>query len=102
MDVRPFDMAARMWAKTAGLVMAESGRLTVDFAAGRLSAGSALLDMGRWSSAWWGSIAEDPAWHARWMGDVTRAWLRLPRTVRMRDPRMRGPAELRLGRTASR
>ncbi|CAN5697878.1 hypothetical protein BH23GEM9_BH23GEM9_19610 [soil metagenome] len=102
LDIRPFDIVTRMWAKTAGLLVAESGRFTADFAAGRLSAGSALVDMGRWSSAWWGSIAEDPAWHARWMRDVAGKWLRLPRTVRLRDPRMMGPPELRLSRTSSR
>jgi menaquinone-9 beta-reductase len=102
LDVRPLEIMTRMWAKTAGLLMAGSGRATADLAAGRLDAGSALLDMGRWSSAWWGSIAEDPVWHARWLADVTGKWLKLPRTVRLRDPRVRGPAELRLSRTMSR
>lgn len=95
LDVRPLDIATRMWAKSAGLLVAESGRVSVDFAAGRLNAASAFMDMGRWTSAWWGSMAEDPAWHARWMGDVTRKWLALPRKVRLRDPRMQGP-EIRL------
>jgi menaquinone-9 beta-reductase len=102
LDVRPLEIMTRMWAKTAGVLMAGGGRVTADLAAGRLSAGSALLDMGRWSSAWWGSIAEDPVWHARWLADVTGKWLKLPRTVRLRDPRTRGPAELRLSRTTSR
>jgi geranylgeranyl reductase family protein len=102
LDVRPFDIVTRMWAKTAGLLVADRGRGTGDIAAEPLSAGSALLDMGRWSSAWWGSIADDPVWHTRWMADVTGKWLRLPRTVRLRDPRAQGPVELRLGRPPSR
>ncbi len=95
LDVRPLDAISRIWAKGAGYAMAESGRLATDLAAGRVRFMPGIADLGRWYSGWWGSLAEDPAWHARWLGDVTRKWLRLPATTRLRDPRMRGP-ELRL------
>ncbi len=96
LDVRPLDMAARMWAKSLGGVAAQGGRAASDLLAGRVPFRPALADMARWQTGWWTSLADDPRWHARWMADVGGKWLRLARTVRLRDPRARGPGELRI------
>ena len=96
LDVRPLGIISRMWAKAAALIAADSGRAAADVASGRFTALPGMLDLGRWYGGWWGSLAEDPQWHTRWMGDVMRKWVGLAGTVRLRDPRMRGPAHLRL------
>jgi menaquinone-9 beta-reductase len=96
LDVRPLDIVSRMWAKAAGQMSADSGRLATELASGRFTSIPGMMDLGRWYGGWWGSLAEDPAWHGQWMTDVMRKWLRLSRTVRLRDPRAQGPAHLRL------
>jgi flavin-dependent dehydrogenase len=96
LDVRPFDMVSRIWVKGAGMVMADGGRLAREVLSGRITSVPAVADIARWQTGWWASWAEDPAWHARWMTDVGRKWLGLFGTTRVRDPRMRGPANLRL------
>jgi geranylgeranyl reductase family protein len=95
MDVRPLEMVGRMWAKSLGAFVGQGGRAATELLAGRVPFGSALADMVRWQTGWWASMADDPAWHARWLADVGGKWLRLARTVRLRDPRARGPGELR-------
>jgi geranylgeranyl reductase family protein len=96
LDVRPLDIVSRMWAKAAGQFTADSGRLATEIAQGRFTAIPGMMDMGRWYGGWWGSLADDPKWHAQWMADVMRKWVGLARTVRLRDPRAQGPAHLRL------
>jgi hypothetical protein len=95
-DVRPLDTLARIWAKGAGSVLAESGSAARAVAGGQIGLMPAVADLGRWYSGWWGSIADDPGWHARWLADVTGKWLRLPGTMRLRDPRAAGPTHLRI------
>jgi geranylgeranyl reductase family protein len=95
LDVRPFDILSRMWAKSAMQMTSDAGRTATDIATGKFTAIPGMLDFGRWSTGWWGSIAEDPKWHGQWMADVTRKWIGLSRTVRLRDPRAQGPAHLR-------
>lgn len=102
LDVRPLDIVSRMWAKAAGQVTAETGRFAADLAAGRFRPLGGFADVGRWYSGWLGSLAEDPGWHAGWMRDVSRKWLGLARTTRFRDPRTRGPVQVRLSAAASR
>ncbi len=102
LDVRPLDIVSRMWAKSAGQLLGDSGRLATDLTSGRLTFVSGVADMARWHTGWWGSLAEDPAWHSRWMADATAKLLRLPTTTRLRDPRTRGPAQLRLTASALR
>jgi geranylgeranyl reductase family protein len=94
LDVRPLDIVSRMWAKAAGQFTTDSGRIAAELASGRLTSLAGVADMGRWYSGWWGSLAADPGWHARWMGDVARKWVGLARTTRLRDPRAQGPAHL--------
>jgi hypothetical protein len=96
MDVRPLDIVSRIWAKSAGHLLSGSAQLATGMLSGNLLDVPGVADLARWHSAWWGSLAEDPAWHARWLGDVGAKWLRLAGTTRLRDPRMRGPAQLRL------
>jgi flavin-dependent dehydrogenase len=101
LDVRPLDMIGRMVAKSAGQFIADSGRLASDVASGRLGDLAGIEDVGLWHSGWWGSLADDPAWHARWMADVGRKWLRLARTTRLHDPRVRGPSRRRVEASAA-
>jgi geranylgeranyl reductase family protein len=100
MDIRPLDMVARMWAKTLGHFLGQGTRAATDLLSGRVPFAPAIADMGRWQMGWWASLADDPAWHARWTADVSAKWLRLGRMVRLRDPRARGPGELRLTASA--
>ncbi|MFN8571263.1 MAG: geranylgeranyl reductase family protein [Gemmatimonadaceae bacterium] len=94
LDVRPLDIISRMWAKSLGHLAAEGTRLATEIATGRFSPASTIMDMGRWSTAWWSSLAEDPKWHTDWTSDVMRKWFGLARTVRLRDPRAKGLAPL--------
>ena len=100
MDVRPLEIVSRVWAKSAGHLVASGAGAANAVLSGRAHELPGIADMGRWHSAWWGSLAEDPGWHARWLADVTTKWLRLCGTTRLRDPRMGGP-ELRLRGAAS-
>jgi geranylgeranyl reductase family protein len=78
MAVQPLDIVLHMWAKSAGLLAADGGRAMTELLSGRTAAlVAAVGDAGRWQSGWWSSLVDDPAWHARWMADVTRKWLRL-------------------------
>ena len=96
LDVRPVDIVSRMWAKSAAQVGADWGRIATGIASGRLTNVPVVADIGRWYTGWWASLAEDPAFHARWMGDVGKKWLSLAGTTRLRDPRAQGTVHLRL------
>ncbi len=96
MDVRPLQTVSQIWAQGIGQFVADGGRLASDAIRGRSVSMPSLADMARWQTAWWGSVAEDPVWHARWMGDVGRKWLRAPGRTRLRDPRTAGPTNLHL------
>jgi geranylgeranyl reductase family protein len=96
LDIRPLDMVSRMWAKSVGHLVTDTGRLASEVLAGRITGVPAVADLARWHSGWWGSLAEDPAWHAKWMKDVAAKALRLASTTRVRDPRTHGPAHIRL------
>ncbi len=96
LDVRPVDIVGRMWMKSAALLLSDWERTTRGLLAGRFTTSSLLDDVGRWHSAWWGSLAEDPGWHARWMADVGKKWMTLATTTRRKDPRADGMAHLRL------
>jgi hypothetical protein len=94
-DIRPLETVSRMWAKSLGRFIGESGRLAGQVATGRVFAAPLIADAARWQLGWWASLAEDPKWHARWMADTAAKWVRLGRTVRLRDPRSAGPPVLR-------
>jgi geranylgeranyl reductase family protein len=100
LDIRPLDMVSRMWAKSLGRFAGEGSRLAGEVFSGKVSGVPIIADAARWQTGWWASLAEDPRWHAVWMADVARKWLRLSRTLRLRDPRMRGPAHLHLKASA--
>lgn len=100
-EVRPLDIVMHMWAKTAGQLVADSGRHATELLSGRTgSLTAAIADVSRWQIAWWASVVDDPRWHAGWMRDVTAKWLRLYKTTRLRDPRTKGPVQLRLSQPA--
>ena len=102
LDVRPLDIVSRMWAKSLGHMTAESSRVVSEMAAGRFTPIAGILDVGRWYTAWWSSLAEDPKWHAAWTSEVMRKWIALLGTVRLKDPRARGLVHLRVAPNASR
>lgn len=96
LDVRPVDIVSRMWMKSSALLLADWELTARSLMSGKLSNSTLLDDVGRWHSAWWGSLAEDPAWHARWLADVGRKWLKLASTTRRQDPRAQSAVHLRL------
>jgi hypothetical protein len=101
LDIRPLEAVTRMWVKGLGGFVGQGGRFAREMIQGRISGVPVIADAARWQVAWWASLAEDPRWHARWVADVTSKWLGLTRTVRLRDPRMKGPASLRLTASAA-
>lgn len=97
MSVQPLDVIFRTWAKNVGQFAAHGGHVMTELLRGRSDAfGATLGEVTRWHTGWWSSVVNDPVWHARWMGDLTTKFLRLYRTTTLRDPRVRGPAQLRL------
>jgi geranylgeranyl reductase family protein len=94
-DIRPLETVSRMWARSLGRFLGAGTRLAGELVKGRVTAIPVIADAARWQVGWWASLAEDPVWHARWMADVTAKWLRLGRTIRLRDPRIEGPPGLR-------
>lgn len=99
LEVRPLDIVSRMWAKSLGLMAGEGSRLASEMTTGTFTPLAGVMDVGRWYTAFWSSVAEDPAWHATWMTEVTRKWFGLARTVRLKDPRARGLVHLRVAPT---
>jgi geranylgeranyl reductase family protein len=100
LDIRPIQLLGRMWLKSMGQMLADSGRIASEVVRGKVTAMPGIANFGRWGTAWWSSLAEDPAWHMRWFSDVTHKWMRLTSTTRLRDPRMRGPAQIRISARA--
>ncbi len=96
LDVRPLDIVSRMWAKSLGHITSEGSRVMSEMARGRFTPIGGVLDVGRWYTAWWSSLAEDPKWHAAWMAEVTRKWIGLLGTMRLKDPRAKGLVHLRV------
>jgi geranylgeranyl reductase family protein len=94
-DIRPLETVSRMWAKSLGRFIGESGRLAGQVAKGRVTAAPLIADAARWQLGWWASLAEDPKWHGRWMTETAGKWVRLGRTLRLKDPRSAGPVVLR-------
>jgi geranylgeranyl reductase family protein len=95
-DIRPLETVGRMWAKSLGRFAGDTGRAAGQLLRGRTSPMPLIADAARWQVGWWASLAEDSRWHGRWMADVASKWVRLARTTRMQDPRMKGPARLRV------
>jgi geranylgeranyl reductase family protein len=100
-DIRPLDTVSQIWAKGADQFFSEGGRMVRDVVSGKGLRMPIVADVARWHTGWWGSLAADPAWHARWVADLSAKSLRLPARTRLRDPRTDGPAHLRLTETRS-
>jgi len=96
MDVRPLQTVGQIWAQGLGQFVADGSRFASNVIQGKNVSMPSLADVARWQTAWWTSVADDPAWHARWVRDLVGKWLRAPGRTRLRDPRTAGPTNLRL------
>jgi geranylgeranyl reductase family protein len=77
LDVQPLDILTRIWIKAFE------------------DAGAWWGDLGAFTSGWWQSLADDPAWHLGWASDVSQKWMTVAAALgRDDDPRRHGPATL--------
>jgi len=92
LEVRPFAVAAQIWAKAAGAALGEAGRAAAELWRGRSGTARAVaMDLAEWHAGWWASIADDPVWHLCWAADLTHKWLATMRSTASHDPRTAGP-----------
>jgi menaquinone-9 beta-reductase len=87
-DVRPFGILGQMWVRVVedlALVWLRSSRSP--------GTETTLTDVVEWQGGLLRSLLSDPLWHARWLADLQRKWLRLlSSTLRGEDPRFAGVA----------
>jgi geranylgeranyl reductase family protein len=77
LDVQPLDILTRIWARAFE------------------DAGAWWGDLAAFSSGWWQSLADDPAWHLAWASDVSQKWMTVVAGLGPEvDPRRHGPATL--------
>jgi hypothetical protein len=79
--------------KTAESLLGTGLQSILDLADGRTdSMFQALSDTTSWISDSWGSILEDPLWHASWTMDVQRKWIHAVSIMgkQLPDPRIKG------------
>jgi geranylgeranyl reductase family protein len=95
LDVRPLAIATQVWTKGAARFYGEGLRIAAELLSGRTDGlREAISDTYLAQAGWWASWADDPRWHAAWVGDVGRKGIELLRTAAQPDPRTDGPAPL--------
>ncbi|HEY5289480.1 MAG TPA: NAD(P)/FAD-dependent oxidoreductase [Caulobacteraceae bacterium] len=92
LNVRPLAIVEQVWSRILGHVGAGGARAVTDLLSGRGSGGGLGGDLAAWRRGWDRSIAEDPAWHFAWLGDVLVKSAKLQMTLwNPAAPRVRGP-----------
>lgn len=93
MKIDPLNIAAQVWAKTAGELTTLGAQSLFGLITGDTNPISAAFsDLVDWQLSWWRSIASDPVWHTSWASDVSKKWLKLVTTIpaAAEDPRAIG------------
>lgn len=95
LNVQPLAMAAQIWRSLFEHVFRGGVAGIGNLLAGRgLMADGLAGDLAAFRRGWQASLADDPAWHREWLGDVLRSLAHLGPSFAMREnPRMRGPLE---------
>jgi menaquinone-9 beta-reductase len=92
LDVQPFGILGQMWVRIVQDLALAWPRFLKGAAGGDGSTATTVVDLVEWQTAWMRSLLSDPLWHARWMADVQRKWLRVLATAARAggDPRLAG------------
>lgn len=93
LEINPSAILAELWLRTAESLLGTGLQSILDLADGRTdSIFQALRDTTSWISDSWGSILEDPLWHASWTIDVQRKWIHAVSIMgkQLPDPRIKG------------
>jgi len=93
LNLQPLAVLAQVWSNIFAH-LAEGGAQTLcGLVTGRGLAETGLfVDLAAWERGWSRSIADDPAWHFSWLGDVAKAMARVqPVLSASANPRMLGP-----------
>lgn len=74
LDIRPRDIIVQLWSRVFSAGLEDGIRLLAALIAGRPPRGDGLAgDVEAWQRAWRESLADDPAFHARWLADLGQA-----------------------------
>jgi flavin-dependent dehydrogenase len=93
LEVNPTGILGALWMKTAESLMNIGPQTFLEFVDGRTaSAALTLQEATGWMTDAWGSLLNDPFWHAGWTMDVQRKWLHALSIMskRLPDPRIKG------------
>jgi hypothetical protein len=93
LDVNPSGILGEMWMKTAESLMNIGPQSLLEFVDGKTTgAALTLQEATGWMMDAWGSLLNDPSWHASWTMDVQGKWLNALSIMskRLPDPRVRG------------
>ncbi|QFT76920.1 NAD(P)/FAD-dependent oxidoreductase [Erythrobacter sp. THAF29] len=95
LNVQPLAMAAQIWRSLFEHVFRGGAAEIVNIVSGRgLTADGLGGDLAAFRRGWQASLADDPAWHRGWMGDIVRSVGHLRKSFAMAEnPRLRGPFE---------
>ncbi len=78
LELRPLPILGQLWSRIVSYVGERSVQMLLDAMSGTHGRPDGLAgDFGAWQRGWWRSLADDPLWHASWMGDVAKKWISL-------------------------
>lgn len=78
LDIRPRDIVVQLWSRVFSAGLEDGIRLLAALIAGKPPRGDGLAgDFEAWQRAWRASLADDPAFHARWLSDLGQALMAL-------------------------
>jgi geranylgeranyl reductase family protein len=93
LNVQPVAVLGQIWSRIFGHLIEGGAQAIRQLVSGRgLGAAGLFGDLAAWERGWSQSIADDPAWHFSWLGDVAKAMARVqPILAAPANPRVLGP-----------
>jgi len=93
LNLQPMAVLAQVWSNIFAHLVEGGAQALRGLMTGRGFGEAGLFgDLAAWERGWSRSIADDPAWHFSWLGDVAKAMARVQPTLGgSPNPRMMGP-----------
>ncbi len=99
LNVQPLAMIGQVWMAIAETLVRQGPGALLALAGGRNSGNELAGDWLAWQRGWRASVADDAAWHVRWLGDIMAAAGKLGPSLKTREnPRLRGPLAQEMAR----